>query len=62
MAVNLSLGAKEVIAPSQMVNMFDSVSLADIQVSWVFILKHYLKQEYNKKLQTVDGTFAGQIE
>ena len=33
MAVNLSLGAKEVIAPSQMVNMFDSVSLADIQVS-----------------------------
>jgi len=31
MAVNLSLGAKEVIAPAQMVNMFDSVSLADIQ-------------------------------
>ena len=32
MAVNLSLGAKEVIAPAQMVSMFEGVSLAEIQV------------------------------
>merc|ERR1711997_1301619 len=31
MAVNLSLGAKEVISPAQMVTMFENVSLADIQ-------------------------------
>jgi len=31
MAVNLSLGAKEVISPAQMVTMFETVSLADIQ-------------------------------
>jgi len=31
MAVNLSLGAKEVISPAQMVSMFENVSLADIQ-------------------------------
>jgi len=31
MAVNLSLGAKEVIAPAQMVSMFEGVSLAEIQ-------------------------------
>jgi len=31
MAVNLSLGAKEVISPAQMVGMFENVSLADIQ-------------------------------
>ena len=32
MAVNLSLGAKEVIAPAQMASMFEGVSLAEIQV------------------------------
>ena len=36
MAVNLSLGAKEVIAPAQMVSMFEGVSLAEIQVRLCF--------------------------
>ena len=36
MAVNLSLGAKEMIAPAQMVSMFEGVSLAEIQVRLCF--------------------------
>ena len=33
MAVNLSLGAKEMLTPAQMVDMFVNTSLADVQVS-----------------------------
>ena len=41
MAVNLSLGAKEVIAPAQMASMFEGVSLAEIQVR-LWLLFFYL--------------------
>ena len=33
MAVNLSLGAKEMLTPAQMVDMFVNTSLTDVQVS-----------------------------
>lgn len=38
-ATNLSLGAKEVLTPSQMANMFANVSLADVQVSFFLLLR-----------------------
>ena len=57
MAVNLSLGAKEVIAPAQMVSMFEGVSLAEIQVRllmffnmtsiWQFLVIPVLSSIYN---------------
>ena len=37
MANNLSLGAKSVLTPSQMISLFDNATLSDVQVLVFFI-------------------------